>query len=294
MLSSGLCASVPAAVLGSLAMGAGYVACLYIGANYRRSRGRAPDRDDPRVVKERFVRVGVACAVAPCLSIMSASLSTSKTHTCSPQASLWRWFGLSTPNMFLAVTMPLVLTMILFFGPLVMAWLERDHVSPLHVMVRDKIRELESGGLFSVRNLVVGPVTEEWVFRACMCPLLFGAGLSDVSNVFLSAFIFGSAHIHHVFDADVDYAVILVQFTYTFLFGAYSSYLFLRTGHLLGPILAHAFCNSQGLPAFGRVPGHPHRRVVAGSFVLGLGAFTTLVTLDAIYRPALFGSMFWK
>jgi hypothetical protein len=50
----------------------------------------------------------------------------------------------------------------------------------------------------------------------------------------------------------------------------------------------------QGLPAFGRVRGHSDEALVASSFVLGLGTFILLVTLDAIYRPPLFGSMFWS
>ena len=45
---------------------------------------------------------------------------------------------------------------------------------------------------------------------------------------------------------------------------------------------------------FYRVPRHRHRHVVAAAFVAGLGAFTLLVTLDAVYRPALFDSIFWK
>ena len=125
-----------------------------------------------------------------------------------------------------------------------------------------------------MRNLLIGPLSEEWVFRACMCSLLFGAGLSDVVNVFVSATIFGLAHVHHIFDSDVHWLSVFIQFTYTTLFGAYSSYLFLRTGHLLGPLLAHMFCNSQGLPAFGRVPGHEHERLLAAAFVLGLASFT--------------------
>ena len=48
-----------------------------------------------------------------------------------------------------------------------------------------------------------------------------------------------------------------VQLTYTSLFGAYSSYLFLRTGFLIGPLLAHVFCNAMGLPDFTGGPrGH--------------------------------------
>ena len=81
------------------------------------------------------------------------------------------------------------------------------------------------------------------------------------------------------------------QFTYTSLFGAYSSYLFLRTGLIYGPLVAHSFCNSMGLPNFGRALKERYPLGVA--FVVGLGGFTALTTLDALYRPPLFRSLLW-
>ena len=64
----------------------------------------------------------------------------------------------------------------------------------------------------------------------------------------------------------------------------------LRTGLVAGPLLAHTFCNFMGLPDFGAAL---HSRAIGAAFVLGLGGFIVLVTLDAVYRPPLFGSMFW-
>ena len=96
--------------------------------------------------------------------------------------------------------------------------------------------------------------------------------------------------LHHVFDADAPWAAIAVQFTYTTLFGAYSSYLFLRTGLLYGPVLAHAFCNCMGLPDFGRAL---KSKTHGAAFVVGLGSFIALCVLDAIYRPPLFQSILW-
>ena len=43
------------------------------------------------------------------------------------------------------------------------------------------------------------------------------------------------------------------MFVYTSLFGAYSSYLFLRPGTVAGPLAAHIFCNAMGLPDFAGV-----------------------------------------
>lgn len=286
MSRGGLCASAPAALLGSAVLAAQFVLSLYVCT----PRGRPPNRDDPAVVKARFVRVGVASIIAPFVSILAAALP-GDTEPCMPDASLLQWFGLWAPERVgAAVFAPLLLTVILFLGPLVMAWIEECD-TPWQLRLRQMVHAHRD--VRSLRNLLIGPLAEEWVFRACMCSLLYGAGIRDGTNVFISGTLFGLAHVHHVYDAGASLAVVGVQFTYTSLFGAYSSYLFLRTGLIYGPFLAHSFCNSQGLPRFGDVPGHPHQRVLTAAFLLGLGSFITLVTLDAIYRPPLFHSMLW-
>lgn len=52
-----------------------------------------------------------------------------------------------------------------------------------------------------------------------------------------------------------------LQATYTAVFGWYASFLFLRTGSLLGPTLSHALCNVYGLPnPAAAAEDHPERR----------------------------------
>lgn len=283
--------SVPVAIAASSALGTLFVACLYI-----RTGKVLPNRDDPQVVKQRFGRVGVASAIAPVITFSGGMLGGGGPE-CAPRADIARWVGLWSPAFLQAFVLPLALTMLLFLGPLVMEWLDSDRSTPLRNRIATSQVAAQwcdpRGRLLLVRNLVVGPLAEEWVFRACMCPLLFGAGLTDAANVFTSAFIFGAAHIHHRFDSGVNWLAVAVQFTYTSLFGAYSSYLFLRTGLLVGPLAAHVFCNFMGLPDFGGVTTHPNARLVGGAFVLGLGGFIAAVTADAVVRPALFSSLFW-
>ncbi|XP_031499810.1 CAAX prenyl protease 2 isoform X3 [Nymphaea colorata] len=126
------------------------------------------------------------------------------------------------------------------------------------------------------RNYVVAPITEELVFRACMIPLLLCAGFKAYSIIFLSPIFFslaqiipfqlkiGSAsgsgpppaHLNHLLELyygqkyTFSRAVLIVgmQLGYTVMFGWYASFLFLRTGHLIAPIVAHIFCNMMGLP----------------------------------------------
>jgi len=77
--------------------------------------------------------------------------------------------------------------------------------------------------------------------------------------------IFGLAHIHHFYEFRLTHprtpllgALLrsLFQLVYTTLFGAYATFLFLRTGSLLVAIVAHTFCNWMGLPRlWGRLEG---------------------------------------
>lgn len=73
----------------------------------------------------------------------------------------------------------------------------------------------------------------------------------------MSPLIFGLAHLHHFYEFRVTHprtplhiaiARSILQLSYTSLFGAYATFLFLRTGSLLAVILVHAFCNCMGLP----------------------------------------------
>jgi prenyl protein peptidase len=83
--------------------------------------------------------------------------------------------------------------------------------------------------------------------------------MSLKSIIFLSPVIFGLAHVHHFYEFRITHPKVplvaaivrsVVQFTYTSLFGAYATFLYLRTGSLLAVIVVHAFCNSMGLPRF--------------------------------------------
>jgi prenyl protein peptidase len=81
--------------------------------------------------------------------------------------------------------------------------------------------------------------------------------------IVLSPIIFGLAHIHHFYEFRITHPGVpiiaavarsILQLTYTTLFGAYATFLFVRTGSLVAVIAVHAFCNSMGLPrVWGRV-----------------------------------------
>lgn len=106
-------------------------------------------------------------------------------------------------------------------------------------------------------NSLQGPVTEECLFRSAVVPLLVLATASPSSIIFLSPLVFGGAHVHHFYEFRLTnpgvpiYAAVartVIQLTYTSVFGAYVTFLFLQTGSLLAVVLVHALCNSLGLP----------------------------------------------
>lgn len=69
---------------------------------------------------------------------------------------------------------PLLLTATLFLGPIYVAFLDGE--SPIHGLDRLRL----------IRNLVVGPATEEAVFRACVLATMFYGGASRTALVFAS------------------------------------------------------------------------------------------------------------
>ncbi|KAJ1454737.1 hypothetical protein M885DRAFT_424340, partial [Pelagophyceae sp. CCMP2097] len=103
---------------------------------------------------------------------------------------------------------------------------------------------------------VIGPATEEVVFRSCMVPLLLEADLGLGRTIFCSPLFFGVAHLHHLKRRLVDERAnagralleTAVQFAYTTLFGAYTTFVFVRTGHVAAAVACHVFCNVMGLP----------------------------------------------
>ena len=114
-----------------------------------------------------------------------------------------------------------------------------------------------------------GPITEELLFRSFLTPVHlialpsppFPAQLRTL--VFTLPLYFGIAHAHHFYEfrlrhptepLAVALARVLLQFTYTSVFGFIAQFIFLRTGNVLACMLAHSFCNFMGLPrVWGRV-----------------------------------------
>ncbi|KAK0621302.1 hypothetical protein B0T17DRAFT_494880 [Bombardia bombarda] len=113
------------------------------------------------------------------------------------------------------------------------------------------------------RNVVAGPVTEEMLYRSASVPLMLIAQAPVKQTIFLSPVIFGLSHVHHFYEFRLTSPQVpwlpavlrsAFQLAYTTLFGAYATFIFIRTGSLLAVCAVHAFCNCMGLPQlWGRV-----------------------------------------
>ncbi|MEE6523006.1 hypothetical protein FKM82_021719, partial [Ascaphus truei] len=79
------------------------------------------------------------------------------------------------------------------------------------------------------------------------------------------------------------------QFSYTAVFGAYTAFIFIRTGHLIGPVLCHSFCNYIGFPAIFTALEHPQRATILLFYILGVVLFFLL--LYPMTEPTLYGDI---
>ncbi|CAI5738315.1 unnamed protein product [Peronospora destructor] len=155
----------------------------------------------------------------------------------------------------------------------------------------------------SLRTYVLGPLTEEFVFRSCTIPLLVCADFTVKQIVLGSPLMFGAAHLHHFIEyvqhgrSPKDAALTVgFQFIYTSLFGAYATFIFLRTGHFASIFLVHVFCNIMGFPDLSffnpESSLHPYRLVLLGAYFLGIYGFSLL--LMPLTEPAIYASEMWN
>jgi len=72
-------------------------------------------------------------------------------------------------------------------------------------------------------------------------------------------------------------AVGLLQLGYTFLFGVYAGFLFLRCRSLIPVGLVHSFCNVMGFPSFGSSAPTRYRFVIWASYLAGMVLFFLLL-----------------
>jgi prenyl protein peptidase len=105
-----------------------------------------------------------------------------------------------------------------------------------------------------LRNLLIAPIAEEVIFRSILLPPLLCSGFTPIKSSWVAPLFFGVAHFHHFYmkrnpcGRKQLVLGLILQWSYTTLFGAYASHVFIRTGSLWGICWIHSFCNYMGLP----------------------------------------------
>lgn len=236
-------------VLYSLLFTSSYVGVLYIRKITRPSRTRG--RDDADVIKARVTIISaltfiLVFTVVPCILIWENVYSNYYYALLSLQI---------TPGFYQTIVDPLqclVVTAILFSGPLI-----KYIVFENNLKWKQIINDIKGNvsNIYGVRNFLVGPLTEELVFRACILAIYLASNASRFTLIYITPLYFGVAHLHHAYENylhDMNRQVILFtalfQFTYTTLFGWFANFVFLRTASVWSPLVVHIFCNSMGVP----------------------------------------------
>ncbi|KAJ4392070.1 CAAX prenyl protease [Gnomoniopsis smithogilvyi] len=231
-----------------------YVIPFYLSPKTRPSARLS--RDAPSVIRARITSVSLTCAVAS-LSTLAVLVMKGGYENYQAFHAMGYW-PLGLGESFRA----LLLTALLFLGPLFETLVVEGYWREW--MTGEPVKEL-LGDWITWRNLVAGPLTEELLFRSAAIPLMILARTSLTKTIFVSPLVFGLAHVHHLYEFRITHpgvplpAAILrsvFQLGYTTLFGAYATFVYLRTGSLLAVFGTHVLCNSMGLPrVYGAVMG---------------------------------------
>ncbi|KAL4451170.1 hypothetical protein ABPG77_009242 [Micractinium sp. CCAP 211/92] len=250
-------------------------------------------------IYQRMATIAVAVAAGGWLPT-ARRLAAASDETKAP-ASLAAALGLRTPGLAAAAILPLVLTMLLFAGPLLALALSRpagssgSARSAAHSSSLWAQRIVHVSFAHALRNWVAAPLLEEFLFRGCLLSYLLAAGASPGRCIALSPALFAACHLHHLHELVRYQGVapsdalreVAPQFAYTWLFGSLAAFYFIRSRHLVAVVLPHAFCNLVGPPA---LPAQ-HRQAVAATTLAGAAAFFCL--LRPLTEPSLFSNGDW-
>ncbi|XP_053298042.1 CAAX prenyl protease 2 [Pleuronectes platessa] len=267
------------------------LACVYVGSLYV-WKSSLP-RDHPTVIKRRCASVLLVAALSPV-----AVKAWTHWAEIRVNVSVWELMGVRMEGFIPAVTLPLLLTVVFYLGPLVHSAMDNPGGFTLELHSAFDVQSWRSrvGDAVWLRDQVVAPVTEELVFRGAMLPMLVPCA-GPTGSIFTAPLFFGVAHLHHVIEQrrlhKESMSVILLvagmQFLYTTVFGAFSAFIFMRTGHVVGPVVCHSFCNSQGLPDIGSALQHPQRPALLFSYLMGVLLFVVL--LFPLTDPFFYGTI---
>jgi len=278
------------ALMGSVTLSLIFVFSLHL---WKLLGYRDENRDATGTIQRRFLSsvLTCLCSAAMVYSMAQEARLEERGHT------FRELLGLSFWSLHWPCIRCLALTAALFLGPIVQHFLAVW-------MGGAELVELRGSPWMAARNYVVAPLSEEFVFRACLVRLWVAASFPEGAIIFLSPFCFAMAHTHHFVEhvrrhGNKQSALVEVAFQvfYTSLFGMFSNFLLLRTGSLTAVIVAHSFCNHQGFPDLSFMSSYrgnvlyTQRHLIGALYLVGILVFSLLMApltagFDSSFRSA--------
>ena len=167
-----------------------FVLSLYVWALCRYN---ITDRNNQLVIKQRIISVLCVCLICPLIlsyyvGIIDINPNDSKQNGAVTNSMIsvlfsyafWESLGFRFDYLFKAIFYSFLLVLILFLGPL----LENPKLPKQNW-------DALPNNLQRIRSILVAPIAEEWVYRACICSVLYYGNWSVVSSMILSPALFG-------------------------------------------------------------------------------------------------------
>ncbi|KRZ05006.1 CAAX prenyl protease 2 [Trichinella zimbabwensis] len=204
----------------------------------RSSDKNNPNKEYSSIMIERYSGAALACTFATVIV----------QHWRPENVNPLQFLGLRINGLFPATIFPLLLTMILALGPIVLLLFN-------HLQKKSKQNHnvMNNSAKF-YRYVLLAPACEEIVFRCCMVGMMISFIRPLQAMLFIPVY-FSIAHMHHAFDQldfynDWRKALIVnsERLVLTYIFGVYTTFIYLRTYHFASVYLCHVFCNFIGLP----------------------------------------------
>uniref|UniRef100_A0A8R1HR48 CAAX prenyl protease 2 n=1 Tax=Caenorhabditis japonica TaxID=281687 RepID=A0A8R1HR48_CAEJA len=231
------------------------------------------DRNNPQSIQRRFQGAILSNLIS---IVVTAYYLKDFTHNPLSEMGI-RWDSMSE-----SIAYPFVLMNAFYLGQFVMQYIDK---TLWHYADSYEWKTCWNSWVWR-RDIIVGPITEEIVFRCCSSTLMARV-LGDQLTMFLNPIPFAASHFHHIWDDQrkghsLAHSILQrgFQFCYTYVFGVFATYLQLTTRHALVPIIAHSICNAQGLPLWLEIGNYPKRRdrsILYASYGAGFAAFVYLL-----------------
>ncbi|OUM65592.1 hypothetical protein PIROE2DRAFT_59888 [Piromyces sp. E2] len=271
-----------------------FVGSLYI---FDRKKQLKLSRDHPEVIKKRFISILIVCVVSPIA--LTIFYYIKNVFNNNPFNFFLKTLGITYQNTIIGICLGLLLVLIIYIGPMVVMYMQNE------MFFQNNNYKQINFTLIELRNIIVGPISEELIFRSCMISVCYLANFSNTFMIFVLPLFFGIAHVHHAYELyslhkneeniiiQIVFSIVL-QFSYTNLFGWFASFLLLRTGNVLSSIFAHALCNLFNFPNVNAVLSATGKTKIIYTVCYFVGLILFIIAMNIVSKTSHIQSFFWN